>query len=151
MIHNTSWPRKHNIQFFFVFHDMNISAGPTLDPVWHVATPHSSIYRQWTLLLRSPNTNRKCHIHYNGHTSPQGTYYNEYVFNSMQAYVVSSIITQLPQFVINKFNTTPNSCGIKYEKSSMLKKYSHRYLKGHCIEFGVVWIDSTIVAWKWCE
>ena len=24
-------------------------------------------------------------------------------------------------------------------------------LKGHCIEFGVVWIDSAIVVWKWCE
>ena len=25
------------------------------------------------------------------------------------------------------------------------------WLKGHCIEFGVVWIDSAIVVWKWCE
>ena len=24
-------------------------------------------------------------------------------------------------------------------------------LKGHCIEFGVAWIDSAIVVWKWCE
>ena len=57
------------------------------------------------------------------------------------------------QFRLGKLYCS-NKCFIYMYMTShsyIMSYMMHTNLKGHCIEFGVVWIDSAIVVWKWCE
>ena len=113
--------------------------------VWHP----SSLYSLWCVLYRCDRSH--CiRFQQNASTASDQTMQTGSFWRQASTFHTVSLGSEKKGFRLECGNPSPKCACLGWEFDSSCS-VGGMWLKGHCIEFGVVWIYSAIVVWKWCE